>query len=82
MKESAVLVTGATGFIGSGPDQDDQLHRSRPDTVADARDLVACVQAKAPRRKDRLSDQRTSPEAVEGITAKPYEDTCARKEWG
>jgi threonine 3-dehydrogenase len=45
-------------------------------------DLVACVQTKIPGAKIDYQINEPVQKLIEGITAKPYEDACARKEWG
>ena len=45
-------------------------------------DLVACVRAKIPSAKIDYQINEPVQKLIDGICAKPYEDACARKEWG
>ncbi len=45
-------------------------------------DLVACVRAKIPGAKIDYHVNESVQKLIESVSAKPYEDGCARNEWG
>ncbi len=45
-------------------------------------DLVACVRAKIPGAKITYQIDEPVQKLIDSVTAKAYEDACARKEWG